>query len=237
VEDDMKRLAPSLAACAGALIFAAALASASAQTAPSTKPEGPPAPGESADLLRWPETRGAVLCFTLTPRGEVDGFLLEGGDQAHVPPHLVSKLATMLRPGDVVSVRGPRALSAPLFFALIVTNLTTKETVVDHGPPPAPPRRPSATEARAEQISTTARVERPLYGPAGHVNGAILDDGAMLRLPRPAAARYGRLIVPGRVVSVQGRALDTPYGRVLAADALSLAEPSAPSPPTGPDRP
>jgi hypothetical protein len=36
--------------------------------------------------------RGIVQRFTLTPRGELDGFLLADGTQVHLPPHLTSNL-------------------------------------------------------------------------------------------------------------------------------------------------
>ena len=39
----------------------------------------------------------------------------------------------------------------------------------------------------AQQLSVQGKVQRPLYGPAGDVNGALLDDGTIVRMSPPAA--------------------------------------------------
>jgi hypothetical protein len=92
----------------------------------------PFAPGAPAyDAQQLPETRGTVQRFTLTPRGELDGFLLTDGTEVHLPPHLSDQLATAVRPGDPVSVRGYRSPAAPLIVATTVTDTSTNQTVVD----------------------------------------------------------------------------------------------------------
>jgi hypothetical protein len=100
---------------------------ASAQPVPPQPPAGPIAtppptpPGAPAyDTQQLPDTRGIVQRFTLTPRGELDGFLLTDGTEVHLPPHLSDRLATAVRPGDPVSIRGYRSLTAPLIVATAV---------------------------------------------------------------------------------------------------------------------
>jgi hypothetical protein len=55
----------------------------------------------------------------------------------------------------------------------------------------------------------------PLHGPRGDVNGALLEDGTVLRLPPPEAARLADLLRPGQTLVAEGIELATPLGKVL----------------------
>jgi hypothetical protein len=97
-----------------------------------------------------------------------------------VPKHLSAELIYAVRPGDAVTVRGLKALALPLIDAATITNDATGATVVDNGPP-GPDRWGSVT-------TITGRVLATLHGLRGEVNGAILENGTILRLgPREAA--------------------------------------------------
>jgi hypothetical protein len=81
------------------------------------------------------------------------------------------------------------------------------------------------------------RVQTVLHGPRGEVNGAMLDDGTILRLPPPEADRFAALLAPGQSIAAQGDGLVTPLGRVVAVQAigtsaaqLSWIEPPGPPP-------
>jgi hypothetical protein len=171
-----------------------------------------------------PETRGTVARFTLAPRGELDGFLLANGTQVHVPPHLSPELASSVRINDTVAVRGYRSPAAPLLVAASVTDTTTNQTVIDRGPPAPgfgspPPPPPGFPVPGAQQASLNGKVQTPLYGPAGDLNGAVLEDGTIVRLP-PAAYQSASLLATGQTIAVQGWALSTPYGRVVDVQAI-----------------
>jgi hypothetical protein len=98
-------------------------AMAQAPPPPPAPPPGPPSFGAPAfDFAQLPETKGVVRQYTLTPRGDLDGFLLADNTDVHVPPHLSAQLAAGVRPGDTVSVRGYRSGMAPLVVAAAVTN-------------------------------------------------------------------------------------------------------------------
>jgi hypothetical protein len=217
---------------------------ASAQQIPPQPPAGPaaipPPPAGAAYNVQQqlPETRGTVQRFTLTPRGDLDGFVLADGTDVHVPPHLSTQLAAAVRPGDTVSVRGYRSGSVPLVVAAAVTDAATNQTVIDQGPPPPgfgpPPRVPTPG---SQQMSLTGRVQASLYGPAGDLNGAVLHDGTIVRLPPPTAYQSSSLLAPGQTVAVQGWGLTTAYGRVVDAQAIGSAAAqmtsAAPPPPPG----
>jgi hypothetical protein len=225
----------------GTAIVSCAVADfASTQPMPPQLPAGPatvpppPAPGQLASDLQLPETRGTVQRFTLTPRGDLDGFLLTDGSQVHVPPHLSTELAAALRPGSLVSVRGYRSATVPLIVAVAVTDSTTNQTVIDRGPPPPgfgppPPAPPGVPAPGAQQISLSGRVQTPLYGPAGDLNGAALEDGTIIRLPPPTAYQSATLLAPGQAVTVQGWALNTAYGRVVDAQTVGAAPAQVPT--------
>ena len=223
---------------------------ASAQPVPPQPPAGPiaasppppPPPGAPAyDAQQLPETRGTVQRFTLTPRGELDGFLLTDGTEVHLPPHLSDQLATAVRPGDPVSIRGYRSPAAPLIVATTVTDTSTNQTVVDQGPPPPgvrpPPLPPGVPSPGAQQTSLNGRVQSSLYGPAGDLNGAVLYDGTIVRMPPREAYQFASLLAPGQMVTVQGWALNTSYGRVVDAWSVGPASAQMTAPPFAPPPP
>jgi len=54
-----------------------------------------------------------------------------------------------------------------------------------------------------------------LHSPQGEVNGALLEDGTVLRLPPPAAATFTALLQPGQSVVAEGVGLSNALGKVL----------------------
>ena len=62
-----------------------------------------------------------------------------------------------------------------------------------------------------------------LHGPKGDINGALLDDGAIVRLPSPEAARFAALLSPGQTISVEGDVNASVLGRVIDATAIGAS--------------
>jgi hypothetical protein len=185
------------------------------------------------DSSQLPETRGTVRQYTLTPRGDVDGLILNDGTEVKLPPHLTGQTVFAIRPGDAVSIRGLRARAIPLIDATAITNVATGKSVVDNGPPGGGRDRGGDAQAVSGRIAST------LHGKRGEVNGALLEDGTMLRLPPPEAERFEGWLRPGQMVSVRGDMLDTALGRVIDVRALGsspdqMTELAGPRPPRGP---
>jgi hypothetical protein len=184
----------------------------------------PPPPVGAAPAQQPATTTGVVARFTLSPRGELDGLILGDGTEVHVPPHLSTELAAAVRPGDTVTISGYRSPIAALVIATSVTNTTNNQTVVDRGPPPPgtiPPPLPLGMPAPgAQSISAQGRVQRLLHGPAGDVNGALLEDGTVVRMPPHVAYQVASLLTPGQSIAAQGWALNTAYGRVIDVQAI-----------------
>jgi hypothetical protein len=186
-----------------------------------------------------------VQRFTLTPIGELDGVILTDDTEVHLPPHLTTQLANAVRIGDTVAVQGYRSPSVSLVVASSITNTNTGQTVVDNGPPPPgfrpPPPPPGMPAPGAQQASVQGKVQRPLYGPAGDVNGALLEDGTTVRIGPREAYQVASLLTPGQILTVQGWALTTAYGKVIDAQAVGPSPNQltqvAPPPPQGPAPP
>ncbi len=201
----------------------ASIGFANAQPAPAP-PNGPPPAAAGAaiyDLQQLPATKGTVSRYTLTPRGDVDGLILADRTEVHFPPHLSTQLVYAIKPGDAVTVRGLKALSAPLFAAIAITNDASGYTVVDRGPGAGP--GPGPREAR-QGMSLQGRVQMSLHGPRGELNGAMLEDGTILRLPPPEAERLAALLMPGQTIVVQGDGLTSAMGRVVEVQAIGPSQ-------------
>jgi hypothetical protein len=216
-----------------------------ATSALAQTPSPPPAIGVTAPTTwgQQADIQGIVKAFKMTPVGDLEGMILTDGTEVHVPPHLSSQLAAVVRPGEAVRVLGWHS-SVPNF--IVATSLTGQrgQSVVDQGPPPygtmPPPPPPGQPAPGAQQATVQGRVQQVLHGPAGDVNGALLDDGTTIKVPPPLGWQASSSLQPGQVVTVQGWALSNAYGRVVDAqtiDAGPMQVTQAPRPGSAPPPP
>jgi hypothetical protein len=205
-----------------ALAFSAA---AIAQTAPPS-PAGtapPPAMGQAPfyDPQQLPAYRGQVQQLTLSPRGDIDGLILSDGTEVKTPPHLSTQLAYSVKPGDTVTVHGLRAAELPLVQAFSITADASAQTMIDNGPAGpgrgqgAPPQALGPAAPMPGLTEAQGRVRMTLHGRHGEVNGGLLDDGTILRLPPPEAYRFAALLQPGQTVVAEGVGFANAIGKVL----------------------
>jgi hypothetical protein len=188
----------------------------------------PPAIGVNAPTTwgQQADIQGIVKAFKMTPVGDLEGMILTDGTEVHVAPHLSSQLAAVVRPGEAVRVLGWRS-SVPNF--IVATSLTGQrgQSVVDQGPSPPgsmpPPPPPGQPASGAQQATIQGRVQQVLHGPAGDVNGALLDDGTTIKVPPPLGWQASSGLQPGQVVTVQGWALSNAYGRVVDAQTIGAS--------------
>ena len=216
-----------------------------ATTALAQTPPPPPAIGVTAPTAwgQQADIQGIVKAFKMTPVGDLEGMILTDGTEIHVSPHLSSQLAAVVRPGEAVRVLGWRS-SVPNF--IVATSLTGQrgQSVVDQGPPPPgtmpPPPPPGQPAPGAQRATVQGRVQQVLHGPAGDVNGALLDDGTTIKVPPPLGWQASSVLQPGQVVTVQGWALSNAYGRVVDAQTIgagSMQVTQAPTPSGAPPPP
>ena len=183
------------------------------------------------DASQLPATSGSVSHYTLTTRGDIDGLMLADGTEVKVPPHLTGQIAFAIHPGDNVTIHGLRARALPLVEAASITNNANGSTIVDNGP--------AGPAAAPQEATISGQITAALHGPRGEINGALLADGTVLRLPPPEAARFAEVLQSGRTVSVRGFAVHNVLGTVIDVRAIGntpdrLSEIAAPPPPPPP---
>jgi hypothetical protein len=192
--------------------------------------------GPAFDPQQLPAMEGKVAQYSLTPRGDVDGLILEDGTEVHLPPHLGAQLAYAVKPGDRVTVHGLKARAIAMVEGVAVTNEATGAQVVDNGPGGPPP----VPGDRGQFLSAQGHIKSQLHGPRGDVNGVLLENGTIIRVPPDEADRLADQLMPGQPVYVEGDGIAGPLGKVIAAQRIGpnqsqLAQVQEPLPaPRGP---
>ena len=167
------------------------------------------------DPSQLPAIQGKVAEYSLTPRGDVDGLILDDGTEVHLPPHLGTQLVYAVKPGDAVTIRGLKARAIPMVQAMSIKNDATGNAVTDTGAG-GPPGPGGAQQA----LSDTGRIKAQLHGPRGDMNGALLESGTIIRMPPPEAQRLAAMLTVGAPLSVQGNGIEGPLGEVIEARAI-----------------
>ncbi|HEX7813484.1 hypothetical protein [Dyella sp.] len=227
----MKRPPLIMSAMAMAIGVATAQDRPVAPPAPDVASTAPvPPPGQPPANAMHNTRDGRIARFIVNPNGDVDGLLLADGTQVAMPPGLGNTVAAHAHLGQNIRIEGWRIGDLPLLQASLVSSAGAQWTDTPPAPPPAPPAL-SPMEAHGQ-------VAQPLYGPRGDINGAVLDDGTVLRIPPPAAARAIAWAEPHAPVSAKGFGVATRYGRAIQVTAIGTSpgneQPVATPPQPGP---
>ena len=166
-------------------------------------------PAPTYDPAQLPAIKGKVAQYTLTPRGDVDGLILDDGTEVHLPPTVSTELVFAVRPGDAVTVHGLKAHAEPMIAAASVTNDATGTTVMVGGG--------RHMGWHGQSLDDTSKVKEVLHEPRGDMNGVLLDDGTVVRLPPREAERLGATLGVGQPLYVKGVGIASPLGRVIMA--------------------
>ena len=196
------------------------------------------------DPAQLPSITGQVQQFTLTPRGDIDGVILSDGTEVKTPPGLSTSVAYSVKPGDTVIIHGLRAAAIPLVQAVSITDSTSGKTIVESDPGPGPgpgpgPRPPGPRGVGLSQAAAQGTVRMTVHGPRGEVNGVLLNDGTVLRLPPDAAVNLASLLQPGKTIVAQGDGVTNAMGKVLEVREIGASRDSltpviaGPPPPPG----
>jgi hypothetical protein len=172
------------------------------------------------------ELEGTVSQYLLNPRGEVDGFLLDGRMVVKFPPHLTRELIQVIKPKERVRVNGYLEADKP------ATGRAIREIK------PTPPERAGAVGA-LQPLSVVGAIGVVKRNPHGEIDGVIFDDGIILHFPPHAGRQFARLLREGQLLAAVGFGTVNDFGQAIAAamigpsaDALGLIEP----PPVKPKR-
>jgi hypothetical protein len=177
------------------------------------------------DPAQLPEVKGKVAQYLVNPRGDVDGLMLADGTEIHIPPFASTEVAVTVKPGDAVTIHGLKARAVPMVAAASIQNDATG-TLVTIAPP-------HAHGGMGSPMELTGKIKAQLHEPRGGVNGVLLEDGGIVRLPPPEAQRLAAQLTPGATLMAKGDGYTGPLGRVVAAreigpDAAHLTKVAAP---------
>jgi hypothetical protein len=185
------------------------------------------------DPAQLPEVKGKVAQYTLTPRGDVDGLILDDGTEVHFPPGSSTQLVFAVHPGDVVTIHGLKARAVAMVAAASITNDASGVTVT------AQFGRGMMRWGDDQSMQASGTIKQVLHGPRGDANGALLNDGTEVRMPPPEAAKLGDALAAGKPLFVKGNGMTSPLGKIILArqigpDENHLTDVAAPGPRGGP---
>ncbi len=111
-----------------------------------------------------------------------------------------------------------------------VSNDATGNTVTDNGA--GGPRGPRGAE---QSLTAQGRIKAQLHGPRGELNGVLLEDGTIVRLPPPEAQRLRPSSRRARRSTCRATGSPGRSARVIAAQSIGpsatqLAQVAAPPP-------
>jgi hypothetical protein len=182
----------------------------------SAQAKGRTRPSQMIDI------QGQVDRFTLSSDGQVDGFLLDDGTEVHVGRYLAAQLAQAVKQGEPVRVRGVQVPGVRVVAASSVTSESTQEAISGTGE--ARSNFPTPAIAGTPDASGGGAVKQLLHGYRGQVDGAVLDNGLVVRLPPNAPIARADLFVVGHELAVRGEAFETASGRVIRIDSIGASD-------------
>jgi hypothetical protein len=172
------------------------------------------------DPDQLPAFHGKVASYSLTPRDEADGVILDDGTEVHISPRLSAELVFAIKPGDVVTVHGLKASASPMVQAMSIANDATGLKINDSFQPANPGDRPQFTPQRT--MEARGRVKMALHATDGRLDGALLEDGTIIRFATGYTPPNADCIVAGKDIVATGTGLSGLLGRVMEARQIGL---------------
>jgi hypothetical protein len=166
-----------------------------------------------------PAVTARIKTLLMNPNGDIDGLLLANDTQVNFPPHLSEALMQIARVGDTVSVQGFRGYGAGALHATVITNTSSGKSMIDQ--PPAPDRAPPPLPVLTA-LTASGHVSQLLHADMGEVNGALLDDGTIVRFPPPFGVQLQNVLQPNVQLTATGYGTQNGYGRALEATTLAI---------------
>ena len=202
------------------------------------------APPEADGVQRFD---GVVKVYLLNEFGDVEGVIANDGTQVRFPPHMGPDLVAALKPGDAFTAQGG-GVRGRSFRAYALGK--TGSAQLTEGRPSAGrvPQPRDARIAALRRLDADSVVVVLLRSPRDEIDGALLADGTIVRLPPRSEAVGAATLRPGVRMQASGYGTQNAYGRCLRAEMLGLdgktmtaLQPRGPElpprPPATPDRP
>lgn len=174
---------------------------------------------------------GTVGGWTSNDDYILDGFTLGAGSApttVKFPPHLGQQVQKAMKPGSSVSVTGyaENAPQGELRFRLV--SLTAGKTTVADVPRTGGSRtggsrpRRNQTDDTPTLVTTTGKIADYQISRNGRVNGLILDNKTIVRVPPHVAGQLSNLAIKGQTITVQGYPKEVGDGQVQLQKAQIL---------------
>jgi hypothetical protein len=175
----------------------------------------PPAPAAATEQIA-----GAVGMYLLIPRGEVDGLLLADGTQVKFPPHMSADLTRTVRPGDSITAQGVRE-AFPVFTAFTITNATSGQSLNEVRPTQPPP--PNLRGVNLTPMQADGKIKALLHAPRGEIEGAVLDNGTIVRIAPRASEQFMSIFQTGAAISARGYGTQNEFGSCFESTEIGAA--------------
>jgi hypothetical protein len=187
-----------------------------AQPGPIPPPPGGPPPPLANQQIET--VQGTVSQYLMNPNGEVDGLLPSDGTQVHFPPHMSADLTQTVGPTNNISAQGVHE-NGVHFRAFTISNLASGQSVVESRPSQF--NRPLPPELRGVELKPLqVEVKVVLFAPRGETDGAVLDNGTIIRMPPDVGMQFSALLQAGQSISATGYGTENQFGRCLQATAI-----------------
>jgi hypothetical protein len=177
---------------------------------------------------------GKINQFLLGARGEVNGFVLDTGEQVRFSPETGAVVLQFAKTGDEIAATGKagtKTVYGQAFHAekLIVNNQTITEI---HEPKKGKPHPPKGDKPQPEnqpeaqngdELTASGAIKMFLVTPRGDVDGLILTSGEQLRFsPKVGYQITSANIGSNANVTVAGHGAKTEHGTVIRAEKLTI---------------
>ena len=195
-------------------------------TQTNAQPAGPMGPGQPPKSMpKGPEARGLepVTSFkgkivkTISNDDFVyDGFyLLSNQDSLLVkfPPHLGKQIDALGKVGTNVTVTGTSENSPSAVREIRLVSLTANGKKVTDTAPPVPP-----VPTEEKFVDGTGRISSMQTDREGRVNGFVLDNKTLLRIPPQVSSQLASSVSKGVSIGYSGNQKTSKSGEMSTAD-------------------
>lgn len=168
-----------------------------------------------------PAAQGKVSRLLVNPFGEVDGLLLDTGTLITFPKHMGEQLASTVKLGDTVEVKGYSEAENQIKAYVITNARSNQPLMVQPKPPKGIMEMPKHLRSVGLQaMNAQGEIQYLYYGKHGEINGLILADGTIVRFSREASFQFAPMFKVGQSISASGYGTKNQYGRAFEATAL-----------------
>jgi hypothetical protein len=198
------------------IIMAVLIMTATISTTAYAQPPAPPQPLGRDQLQQVATFNGNVKGLAANDDYVYDGFYMQAGQDSLLvkfPPHMGTQITNAVKSGKQITVNG--TLGYPPFGGKEVrmVSIIINGQIIYDAPPANPPTPPADNFVRGNGKLTGTQTDRE-----GRVNGLVLDNKTILRVPPHIAYQLADIAKNGSAVEYSGMQKQPGQGEVIAND-------------------